>query len=215
MISIMLLLLGLTMSPLTALAQMEASDPYQPSLPGAGTDEFGAHETRVGLLDARLRDSQDREHLLSALLRDQVVVLNFVFTSCRTVCSPVSAILRAGEKQLADRLGKDVIFVSISVDPERDTPRTLLAYAEKLGAGPHWYWLTGSLADINRTLRAFGVPIGGRPEDHPPIVLVGNANAGRWLRWVGLPDPLALVEAVDSLSRDRNSLDEHRHALPR
>lgn len=209
------LLLCLTLSSLTALAQMETPHPHQFSLPAVQSDGFGAHETIVRLPEVRLRDSQDHELQLSTLLRGRIVVLDFVFTSCRTVCPAISAILRASESQFRDRLGKDVILVSISVDPEHDTPETLRAYANKIGAGPHWHWLTGSTADIDRTLRAFGVPTGGRPEDHPPIVLVGNADAGRWLRWVGLPEPWTLIAAADSLSRDRNSPEEHRHALPR
>lgn len=197
---IIAILVSMCALPVGAIAQTEISHPH-PSIPPAREgDRLGAYETSVRVPDTHLRDSQDHEQQLATLLRGRTVVLDFVFTSCRTACPALSAILHVSEKQLGDRLGRDVILVSISVDPQHDTPGALLAYATKLGAGPHWYWLTGASADIDRTLRAFGVPLGGRPEDHPPMVLVGNADRGRWLRWVGLPTPQALAEAVDILS---------------
>lgn len=155
------------------------------------------HETRVILPDTVLQDTEGRQQVLSSLIGDRVVILNFVFTSCTTICPAFSAILRSTEQQLTARLGKEVILVSISVDPLNDTPTKLRTYANKIGAGAHWYWLTGSQANIEKTMRAFGVPVGGRPEDHPPTILVGNASTGRWLRWIGMATPESLIAGVN------------------
>jgi protein SCO1/2 len=110
--------------------------------------------------------------------------------------------MRDVEKQLAGRMGDRAILVSISVDPLNDTPERLRAYAEKIGAGPHWYWLTGRPGDIEQALRAFGVRIGGRPESHPPTILVGDVSAGRWLRWIGMVSPETVVDAVNTMTGD-------------
>lgn len=170
---------------------------------------FHGHETRVILPDAVLQDSEGRQQMLSSLIGNRVVVLNFVFTSCTTVCPAFSAILRSTEQQLTDRLGKEVILVSISVDPLNDTPAKLRTYANKIGAGAHWYWLTGSQANIEKTMRAFGVPVGGRPEDHPPTILVGKASTGRWLRWIGMASPESLIAGVNISSSEPHSAFVH------
>lgn len=158
-----------------------------------------AHETHLVLPDIVVRDSFDREQSLSDLLKDQVAVVNFVFTSCSTVCPILSATMQELEKQLQHRLGRGVILLSISVDPDNDTPQKLRAHAEKLGAGAHWHWLTGSPTEITQLLKAFSVPT-GRPESHPPLMLIGNANTDRWLRWVGIAAPQILIDAVNTVA---------------
>ena len=160
-----------------------------------------AHETQLVLPDIMVRDSFDHEQSLSHLLKDQVAVVNFVFTSCTTVCPILSATMQELEKRLQHRLGSGVILLSISVDPGNDTPQKLRAHAEKLGAGIHWHWLTGKPAEITQLLKAFSVPT-GRPENHPPLVLIGNVNTDRWLRWVGIAAPQTLVDAVDMLAAE-------------
>jgi len=161
----------------------------------------GAHETQLVVPDIVVRDSFDREQQLSHLLKDQVAVVNFVFTSCTTVCPILSATMQELEKQLQHRLGSGVILLSISVDPGNDTPQKLRVHAEKLGSGPHWHWLTGRPAEIAQLLKAFGVPT-GRPENHPPLVLIGNVGTNRWLRWVGIAAPQTLVDAVNTLAAE-------------
>jgi protein SCO1/2 len=162
--------------------------------------KLSGHETKITVPDVTLHDSEGREQELSRLMHDRVVILNFIFTSCTTICPTLSAIMQETERQLADRLGKDSILVSISVDPVNDSPNRLRAYREKIGAGPNWYWLTAGTSDIERTLRAFGIPTGGRPENHPPTFLVGNTTTDQWLRWIGVTTPEDLTNAVNAVS---------------
>lgn len=165
------------------------------------TKTNNAHRTHLVLPNIIVLDSQNQEHRLLDLLQNQIALVNFVFTSCTTICPVLSATMQAIEKQLQDRLGKGVILISISVDPARDTPDKLRTYAEKFDAGQHWYWLTGKPSEINQLLKAFGIPV-GRPENHPPIILAGNANTDNWLRWVGIPSPETIIEAINILDRD-------------
>ncbi len=169
------------------------------------TVALDAHETKITLPDVQLRDSHDIEHDLQVLMQNKIVVMDFIFSSCTTICPMLSAIMSNTEEQMANRLGKEVILISISVDPNNDTPEKLRSYANKFDAGPNWYWLTGTRGDINRTLRAFGIPVGGKPEDHPPVVLIGNKNKSRWFRWVGIPMPETLIKAINVFS-DKESL---------
>lgn len=158
-----------------------------------------AHKTEVLLPDVWLRDRENREIRFPTFFEERIVIVNFVFTTCSTVCPVLSATLQALEKQLQGQLGKEIVLVSISVDPLNDTPEKLQAYAKKLNAGPHWYWLTGRAADVSQVLRAFGIPSGGRPEDHPPVILAGSPHNGKWLRWVGIPPIQSIVDALDVL----------------
>lgn len=176
--------------------------------------KFSGHETKITIPEVTLHDSEGREQELPRLMQDRVVILNFIFTSCTTICPTLSAIMREAEQQLSNRLGKDLILVSISVDPVNDSPARLRAYGEKIGAGPNWYLLTGRAADVERALRAFGVPTGGRPENHPPTFLVGNTITGQWLRWVGVTTPEDLTDAAKAVS-DTAYRSKESHAQPR
>lgn len=204
-------LLFLTALSVAAEAQTQDVDPHA----AHRSSTYSAHETKITLPEVVLRDSEDREQALSGLMHNRAVILNFVFTSCSTICPALSAIMRSTEQQLSDRLGKEVILVSISVDPVNDTPEKLRTYARKIGAGPHWYWLTGHPVDIEHALRAYGVSVGGRPENHPPTILVGNTNTGRWLRWVGMVTPETLIDAVNTVTGNMPSGKQHSHAQTR
>jgi protein SCO1/2 len=173
------------------------------------------HETEITVPKVTLLDSEGRQQELPRLMHDRVVILNFVFTSCSTICPMLSAIMRNTEERLSDRLGKEVILISISVDPANDTPERLRAYAKKTGAGSNWHWLTGNPIDIDHALKAFGVPIGGRPENHPPTILVGNTLTGRWFRWVGMTTPESLLDSVDAITNDTSHSNKRSHAQQR
>lgn len=157
-----------------------------------------AHQTQLTLPNVSVVDSHQREHRLWVLLQDRVAVVNFVFTSCTTVCPALNGVMQALQQQFQERLGKEVILISVSVDPTRDTPEKLSAHAAKLKAGSGWYWLTGKTAEMNQLLKAFGMPT-GRPEDHPPVILIGKTNTGQWFRWIGIPAPETLTGAVTTL----------------
>jgi protein SCO1/2 len=112
---------------------------------------------------------------------DKPVILNFIFTTCGAICPVMSATF----SQVQDALGeaRDAVrMVSISIDPEQDTPAVLKAYAGKYGAGPQWQLLTGSLADSVAVQRAFKVYRGDKMSHQPATFL----RAGRGQPWVRL-----------------------------
>jgi len=125
------------------------------------------------------------------LVRGRTVAIDFIFTDCSTFCRPVTANLRAVQEQLGARIGKDMMLISISVDPANDTPARLKSYAAEFGAGPGWTFVTGSKPEVDRLLAGFGVGTHG-PEDHASLTLIGNDATGSWT-WT---DPLAAPETI-------------------
>jgi len=134
--------------------------------------------------DVKLVRADGRTVDLSRELNDgRPVVLNFIYTTCTSVCPLTSQTFA----QLQGKLGaarNAVHLVSISIDPEQDTPSRLREYAQKFGAGPDWHFYTGTLLASTAAQRAFNVYRGDKM-DHAPATLVRLANDARWVRLDG------------------------------
>ena len=87
-------------------------------------------------------------HLYDDLLKGKSVAINVIYTSCKDECPLETARLAQLQRLLGERMGKDIFFYSITIDPKRDKPEVLKAYAEKYGVGPGWLFLTGKEEDI-------------------------------------------------------------------
>lgn len=140
--------------------------------------------------DVTLKDAGGKAVALRKILDDgEPLMLNFIFTSCTTVCPVMSGIF----SQVQTKLGRSVRLVSISIDPEYDTPARLRAYGKRFDAGAEWTMLTGSLADSIAVQRAFGAYRGDKM-DHLPATFI-RAEAGKpWLRIDGLASADDLVQ---------------------
>src|SRR5262245_14532219 len=90
------------------------------------------------------------------LVAGRTVVIQFMYTRCEGACPAATSTLVAAQRELAELMGRDVFFVSISIDPERDTQGDLAAYAEAHGVGAGWTFVTGAPADIEALRRALG-----------------------------------------------------------
>jgi protein SCO1/2 len=164
-----------------------------------------AKSTEVDLLDRTLVDQDGRQvKFVSDVIGDKIVVMDFVYTSCTTVCPVLSAVFGQMQGRLGDQLGEDVALVSVSVDPIRDTPQRLKAYAAKHQAKPGWTWLTGPKRTMDEVLDGLGA-YSPNFEDHPAMVLVGDGRTGEWSRFFGFPSPDRLMEQVQALRAARQS----------
>jgi cytochrome oxidase Cu insertion factor (SCO1/SenC/PrrC family) len=128
------------------------------------------------------------------LIKGKTVAINFIFTTCTTICPPLTATFRRVQQELnAQKL--PVELISISVDPTTDTPERLRDFAAKFKAGPGWTFVTGDKAAIDSILQAMGTAVGDK-NDHTPMILVGNDVSGYWTRAYGLSSPTALLKVI-------------------
>jgi protein SCO1/2 len=122
-------------------------------------------------------------HFFDDLLKDKVVVIDLIYTHCVDNCPLETARLADVQRRLGDRVGKDIFFYSITIDPKRDTPKVLKAYAEKYHAGPGWLFLTGKADDITLISKKLGLysdPDPNNRDGHTPGLLMGNQKTGEW-----------------------------------
>jgi len=111
------------------------------------------------------------------------VILNFIYTTCTTICPLTSRTFA----ELQDKLGHErdsVHMVSISIDPEQDTPAVLAEYASRFGAGKQWRFYTGTLDASVTAQRAFDVYRGSKM-NHNPVTFIRIAPGKPWLRIEG------------------------------
>ena len=116
------------------------------------------------------------------LVRGETVAINFIFTTCRTICTPLTANFRKLQKSLGDEPMK---LISISVDPETDKPSVLRNFAASYGAAPGWTFVTGTAQDIETLLKALEAFTGDKTA-HTSATLIGNDAARHWTRASGL-----------------------------
>ena len=162
--------------------------------PEASPVAHDAGATKMNIPDVELLDQDGRKiHFYTDLVKGKTVVINFIFTTCTTICPPLGATFARVQKELGD---KDVRFISISVDPATDTPERLKAWGAKFKAGDSWTLLTGNKPQVDELLRALGAS-SARREDHSPTVLIGNDTHGTWTRTYGLAKTSQLVQIIN------------------
>lgn len=128
----------------------------------------------------------------SDLLKGRLVAVNFVYTSCTTVCPPMGALFGSLQKQ---NPGADVHLISVSIDPANDTPERLAKWSQKFGARPGWTLVTGSKDDITKLLKAMDVYVPNFA-DHQPVTLIGNDATGEWKRTYGFSSAAKLAQMI-------------------
>jgi protein SCO1/2 len=148
--------------------------------------------------------NQDGQKLrfYSDVLKDKVVIINAFFSTCTSVCPPMNRNLEKIQDALGDRLGKEVYLVSISVDPENDTPARLKEYSQRFHAKPGWLFLTGKKENVNWALYKLGQYVETK-NDHTTIVIIGNEPKGLWKKAFGLAKSDELIKIVNDVINDR------------
>jgi protein SCO1/2 len=138
-------------------------------------------QVRVAVPDVTLIDARGERVSLAALLAPPgPVVLQFIFTTCPSVCPMLSASLAGAQGEM----GEGARLVSISIDPEYDTPARLREYARRYKAGPRWWLLTGSRDDVAAVQKAFGAWRANKMS-HEPLTFLRAAPEEPWVRLAG------------------------------
>jgi protein SCO1/2 len=141
-------------------------------------------------------------HLYNDLLKDKVVAIDLIYTHCQYSCPLETARLAQVQRLLGDRVGKEIFFYSITLDPKRDTPEVLKAYADKYRVGPGWLFLTGSPDDIKVVARKLGLYFDAPSvtrDGHTPDLMIGNVATGQWMRNSAVDDPRLLARTITTL----------------
>ncbi len=131
------------------------------------------------------------------LIEDKVVLINFIYTTCVDTCPMETAQLTQVQKILGERMGKDVFFYSISIDPEHDTPEVLKEYRARFRA--NWTFLTGDNADIIELRRKLGLyieEIQDGSNNHNVNMIIGNQATGRWMKRSPFENPYVLADQM-------------------
>ncbi len=201
-----LALCGLLLAPALRAEEPPHSCHEAPaSAPTAESTAAGASAgSQIRIPDVNLLDHHGREvDFFTDLVEDQLVAVNFVFTTCTTICPPMGATFGKLER-LLDASGSDARLISISIDPAVDTPARLAAWGEKFDAGDRWTLVTGAPHEVNRLLKALGV-FSPEKTDHSPVALIGNAKTGEWLRTSGFTPPAQLVTELERMAGSSNT----------
>jgi cytochrome oxidase Cu insertion factor (SCO1/SenC/PrrC family) len=192
-------------------AQSEAQPAARADAPGDLRTKTASAETarathassKMTIPDVELLDQDGRKvRFYTDLVKGKTVAVQFIFTTCTTICPPLGATFARVQKELGERAGRDVRLISVSVDPVTDTPERLKAWGAKFKAGPGWTFITGTKPQVDELLRALGADVAS-PAEHSPTVLVGNDATGQWTRAYGMARPAALVKLIDDATAGR------------
>ncbi len=132
------------------------------------------------------------------LVKDKIVVINFIYTSCSNICPLTTARLAEVKDRLGDAVGRDIFFYSITLDPVMDGPELLKKYAETYKAGPGWLFLTGKPDDIDMIRHKLGERSRSLGE-HRNDVILGNGSTGEWGRDSMFSDTDQLVATIRNM----------------
>ena len=153
----------------------------------------------ISIPDVEVYDQNGKKfHFYTDLVKDKVVAIQPIFTTCTTVCPIMAATFSQIQNVSGTQVGKDFNLISISIDPLTDTPDRLKAMGAKFGAKPGWTLVTGSKLNIDKLLRALNM-FAASKEDHSPIVLIGNEAKDNWTRANGLASPGKLTELINGM----------------
>jgi protein SCO1/2 len=147
-------------------------------------------------------------HFYDDLIKGKIVAIDLIYTTCHYACPLETARMAQVRKKLGARVGTDIFFYSISIDPEHDTPPVLKAYMEKFNIGPGWTFLTGKKQEIDFLSKRLGLYSDPsiNADGHLPHLLIGNEATGTWIRGSALDNPSFQARMIGEF------LDNFKHA---
>jgi len=146
-----------------------------------------------------VNQSGEKVRFNSDVIDNRVAVVSSFFTSCTAFCPLTQERLSRLAKELGDRMGKDVVFVSISVDPQRDTPPQMKVWGEKFHIGHGWALVSGKKDGIEVLLKSFGLYVD--MQRHQSALIIGNQRQG-WVRVSSWASPARLSQVIDGVEKN-------------
>lgn len=156
---------------------------------------------RLQLADVTLVDQNGRQQPYPwGVAEHGLLVMTFGYTSCESFCPLGNAVMAQLQNALAADIPHKVRLVTVSIDPQTDTPEVLRKTAARFGAHDDWLWLTGDTAAVDRLLRSAAVKTRD-PAQHDPVFLVGDPRSGRFYRSQSMPSAAELLKVVRSFTQ--------------
>lgn len=152
------------------------------------------------------------------LVKDKIIIVNFMYTRCPGICMPTAFNLAKVHKFLGDRVGRDILMLSISLDSEYDTPERLKEYAKMHGGEkPGWLYLTGDYDEIESLRYKLGVYdldpiIDADKTQHSGIITFGSYKTDRWAALPALMNSEEIAETVLRITKDRDQKRYHKNS---
>jgi len=140
--------------------------------------------------------------LYTDILKGNVVIVTSFYSTCNGVCRVTIPLFKQLQDTLGERVGKDVRLISVTVDPQNDTPEVLRQYAAGVGAKRGWDFLTGDRQTVDQVLYKFGLYTDAK-EDHSNVIIVGNERTGLWKKLLGIASPYEIRRSVESVLNDQ------------
>jgi cytochrome oxidase Cu insertion factor (SCO1/SenC/PrrC family) len=169
-----------------ALAQQPFSQQSNP--PATSVD--------LSVPDAQLvNQSGEQVRFNSDVIKGRVAVITSFLTNCAAFCPITQEKLAQLAKVLGDKMGREVVFISVSVDPENDTPEKMKAWGEKFHVGTGWSLVSGKKEDVESLLKGLGLYV-AIPARHQSALIIGNQKSG-WSRVSSWSTPEKLARVVD------------------
>lgn len=180
-------------SPPNAAATLDDKRPAKrPGAVTVGPVHFEIPDVEV------LDQDGNKRRFYSDLIKDKIVVMSFFYTSCPSFCPSMNRKLGRLQESLGDRFGKDVFIVTVTKDPETDTPARLKEWSKNLKIKSGWTMVTGDVNAIGKIVRDFtGDPLG--KASHNTIFIIGNDKTGSWADLSGFASPDALRQQIDAV----------------
>lgn len=183
-------------APAMALAEAAAE-------PGPTKEAAAEEKARKYFTDLEVIDQNGKAlRFYSDVLKDRVVLINFVFTNCKDACPMATHKLIQVRNLMAEAIKDDVWFVSISIDPERDTPESMKNFAQKQGADERrWIWLTGTKQNLDFIVKRLG-QYTKEIEAHSTLMLAGNTKTRHWTRVLPMAPPEGVAQQLRALAEE-------------
>jgi len=189
------LCLGLLLIPLAGYSQISAKSTIIPN-----TSEAAEEKARRFFTDLEVIDQNgNKQRFYSDVLKGRVVLINFIFTNCEFACPMLAQRLKQTRSLMVPSIKDEVWYVSISVDPERDTPEAMKQFAERQGVDEsRWIFLTGDSQNINTIIQKLGQ---WTPdiESHTTLMLAGNTITRHWTRVLPMVPPEGIAQQMRAL----------------
>jgi len=194
--TVLLLCIGFVAFPPVGLAETAATAPAADA--AAAEDKARNYFTDLEVID----QNGKRLRFYSDVLKGRVVLINFIFTNCQDACPLVTHKLNQVRSLMAEVVRDEVWFVSISVDPERDTPEAMKAFAKKQRVDEsRWLFLTGPKQNLDFIVKRLG-QYTQEVEAHSTLMLAGNDKTRHWTRVMPMVPPAGVAEQLRALAEE-------------